>query len=585
MNKLRLQFLLVLVAIVLVCSCVKNEKVHWKHNDNTVRVRVTASIQTMNPYLTSAAWARTANEMIFQYPLDFDPSTLELAPVLVKAPPVITDITDGEFAGGQSFVFEILEEAAWDDGKPVTGHDYEFSLKVLFNPKTGLQAYQNYFEFVKDVQVDPANPKKFTVFTNKKFILNNGVISNTTMLPEHIYDPEGLMKNVRFRDLADAEKAKQYADDEQLAKFAESFASPRYARDVVSGSGPYKLVEWVDDQRMVLVKKQNWWGDKLAGKYPMLAAYPDTIIYLPIPDQTAAITALKAEDYDVGFDLETSQFLELKQDSFLAETYDFATPPRYAFFYTAMQNRNPKLSDKRVRRALAQLVDMDAVIRDLYNGLGERVVGPVLPDKKYYNKNLKLLPMDLDGARKLLADAGWQDSNGDGILDQNIDGQQVDLKLEFLYTPGNTFQEDFTEVFKNNAKKVGIEIERAPVETNILRQRMKNAEYELSGLGASSFPLPDDFKQLFHTDGAQPGGSNYTRFSNPEADALMDEIRQTTDETKLNGLYLRLQEILYDEQPMIFEFAPLNRVVVHKRFDKIITRKTPGVSLQRLKLK
>jgi peptide/nickel transport system substrate-binding protein len=585
MTKLRLILSLALLASILLFSCKQESKVDWKHNDNTVRVRLSAGIQAMNPYLARSAWVRVAADLLFQYPMDFDPETLELAPQLIKAPPVVTEITGGEFAGGQSFAFEILDEAVWDDGQPVTGHDYEFSVKTLFNPKLPLQAYANYFEFVKDIQVDAANPKKFTVTTDRKYILNYGVVSNVTILPQHIYDPEGLMKNFTFRDLSDTTKAASLANDERLQKYADAFLSPKYGREVVSGSGPYKIVDWVDDQRIVLAKKENWWGDKLAGKYHMLEAYPDTIIFLPIPDQTAAMTALKSEDYDVGFELETNQFMELKQDSFLQDVYNFYTPPRFAFFYTAMQNRNPKLADKRVRQALSRIIDMDAMIKDFYSGLGERVIGPFMPDKKYYHKGLKPIQMNLDEARKLLADAGWQDSNGNGILDKTIDGKLTELKLEFLYTPGVTFQENFTEVFKNNAQKVGIEIERVPVESNVMGQRMRNGEYELAGRGAGSHPLPDDVKQLFHTDSAQPGGSNYTRFGNAETDALLDEIRRTTDEAERNKLYMKLQEILYDEQPMIFQFAPLDRIVVHKRFEAIISRKAPGVSLQHLKLK
>ena len=583
MTKLRVALSLALLALLLVFSCKTDQHTHWKHNDNTVRVRLSAGIQALNPYLARSAWVRVVTELIFQYPMDFDPETLEMAPQLLKAPPIVTDIADGEFAGGQSFAFEILDEAVWDDGQPVTGHDYEFSVKILFNPKLPLQAYANYFEFVKDIKVDAANPKKFTVVADRKYILNYGVVSNVTMLPQHLYDPEGWLKDFTFQDLSDPAKAATFADDERLQKFAEAFLSPKYGREIVSGSGPYKVSEWVDDQRIVLTKKEKWWGDKLAGKYTMLTARPDTIIFLPIPDQTAAITTLKSEDFDVGFELETTQFLELRQDSFLQNTYNFYTPPRFAFFYTAMQNRNPKLADKKVRQALARLIDMDAIIQDHYNGMGERIIGPFLPDKPYYHKGLKPIPLDLDKARQLLAEAGWQDSNGNGILDKTIDGQLTEMKLEYLYTPGIVFQETFTEIFKNNAKKVGIEVERVPVESNVMGQRMRNGEYELAGRGASALPIPDDPKQLFHTDSAQPGGSNYSRFGNAETDALIEEIRQTTDEAKRNDLYRKFQEIIYDEHAMIFQFAPLDRVVVHKRFEAIVTRRSPGVSLPHLK--
>ncbi|MEY3052438.1 MAG: hypothetical protein RLY31_2223 [Bacteroidota bacterium] len=569
--------------LLLILSCHPAGEPTWKHNDNTVRVRLGANIADLNPLLARSVWVRTASDLIFQYPMDFDPATLEMAPQLARSAPFVSDITEGEYAGGQSYAFELLEEAVWDDGRPVTGHDYEFSVKILFHPALPLQAYANYFEFVRDIRVDPDNPKRFTVYTDRKYILNEGVVSNVTILPRHLFDPEGLLQDLPYRLMADPAQAAALADNPRLQKFADSFLSPAFGRERISGSGPYRVVDWVDDQRIVFAKKENWWGDDLAADRPLLAAFPDTIMFLPIPDQTAAIAALRSEDFDVGFELETSQFIGLRQDSFLRNIYDFHTPPRFSYAYIALQNRNPKLADKRVRRALAHLVDMDAVIRDLYDGLGERVVGPFLPDKKYYHRNLPPIPQDLAEAGRLLSDAGWQDSNGNGTVDKVLDGQLTELVLEYRYTPGSAFQEKLSELFQYNARKIGVAIERVPTESNVMGQFLRNGDFEIANRGASAYPLPDDPKQLFHTESAQPGGSNYTRFGTPETDALIDSIRQTTDETARNKLYLTFQEIIYDEQPMIFQFSPLDRIVVHQRFDAIISRKAPGVALAQLR--
>jgi peptide/nickel transport system substrate-binding protein len=369
-----------------------------------------------------------------------------------------------------------------------------------------------------------------------------------------------------------------------LAAYAKAFLSPEFSREMISGSGPYKLVEWVDGQRIVLAKKQNWWGDKLTKKYPLLEANPDTIILLPIPDQTAAITALKDESIDVGLELDPAQFKELQSNTFVNEIYNLSTPPRYVYFYVAMNNKNPKLSDKRVRRALAHTLDMDAIIQDLYDGFGERVVGPFLPDKPYYHKGLKPVQMNLDTARYLLAAAGWTDSNSNGTVDKIIDGQLVEMKLQYLQTPGSAFQDNFTEVFRANAAKAGIQLEKVQVEANVLGERLRNRDYEVANRGAGSGPWLDDPKQLFHTDSDNPGGTNYARFGNAESDAIIDDIRNAPNEKTRNELYLKFQELLYEEQPLIFQFAPLEKLAVHKRFSATVTRKSPGVSLQSLRI-
>ncbi|MBI5916123.1 MAG: hypothetical protein HY842_12170 [Bacteroidetes bacterium] len=585
MKNIRITLSLAFLAILILFSfsnCTE-DKSAWKHNDNTVRMRQPASIKTLNPYLFRTRYERNAFELIFQNLMNFDYAKLELAPQLIKAAPVMQDITSGEYTGGQSFTYEILAEATWDDGKPVTGKDYEFTLKALFNPKMPTQRFLPYVEFVKDIEVDSANPKLFTIFASQKYFLNMEGISSLPVLPEHVYDADGLMKNFMLKDLTDPAKATALAADVRLQQFADAYTSPKFSREVISGSGPYKLVEWVDDQRVVLAKKENWWGTKLADRYPLLQAYPDTIVFLPIEDAVAAIAAIKDESVDVANELDAKQFNELRQVDFVQKIYNFFTPPTYIYFYTALNNRNPKLSDKRVRRALAQIIDMDMVIKDIYDGLGERVVGPFSPDKKYYDTSLKPIAMNLDEARKLLDAAGWKDSNGNGILDKTIDGSLTELKLQYLYTTGNSFSENLTQVFKTNAQKVGIEIERVPVESNVMGEKLRNGDYEIASRGAGNQPVPDDPKQLWHTDGAQPGGTNYARFGNAASDALIESIRNAPDEATRTKLYKDFQQLIYDEQPVIFLLSPMEKMVIHQRFEPIVERY--GVSLQHLKLK
>lgn len=579
---MRLTLYLSVLAIVFLSSCGKDAPA-WKHNDNTVRVRQAAAITTMNPYLFRTKYERYAMELVYQNLMNFDYQALTLAPQTIKAAPTVLDITEGEYAGGQSFTYEIFPEAVWDDGKPVTGKDYEFTLKALFNPKMPTQRFLGYVEFVRDIEVDEANPKLFTVFTNKKYFLNMEAISSLPVLPAHVYDEGGLMNKFTLKDLTDPAKAATLANDPALQQFADAYTSPKFSREVISGSGPYKLVEWVDDQRVVLAKKENWWGEKLAEQYPLLQAYPDTFIFLPIEDQVAANAAIKDESVDVATELDAKQFTELRNVDFVQKIYSFLTPPTYVYFYTAMQNRNPKLADKQVRRALALCVDMDMVIKDLYDGLAERALGPFSPDKKYYDSSLKPLAMNLDEARKLLEAAGWKDSNGNGTVDKTIDGAVVEMKLQYLYTTGSNFSEGFSLLLKNNAQKIGIEIEPMALEGKVLGEKLKNGEFELAARGAGNQPVPDDPKQLWHTDSAQPGGSNYSRFGNADSDALIDAIQNAPDEASRVKLYKDFQQLIYQEQPVIFMFSPQERMVIHQRFEPVVSRL--GISLQHLKLK
>ncbi|MCU0347496.1 MAG: ABC transporter substrate-binding protein [Saprospiraceae bacterium] len=584
MKKTSIHLPLAIMAALFLFSC-GNDKpdTPWKRNDNTLRVRQSSAITTLNPLLYRSNNEHAAFDLVFQCPMNFDYEKLELVPQLITVPPMAQDITEGEYAGGQSFTYEIHADAVWDDGKPVTGKDYAFVFKALFNPKMPTQRFLPYIENVREVQVDEANPKRFTIFMNKKYFLNMEGISNLPVLPAHVYDPTGLMEKFSLKDLADPAKAAALANDPALQQFADFYNSPKIARETVSGSGPYQLVEWVDNQRVVLAKKQNWWGEKLANNYRLLQAFPDTIIFIPIEDQVATIAAIKDESVDLATEVDATQFMELRKVDFVQKIYNFLTPATYSIFYTAMQTRNPKLADKRVRRALAHSIDMDMVIKDLYSGLAERAVGPFSPEKKYYDKSLKPIAMNLDEARKLLAEAGWKDSNGNGIVDKTIDGKLTELKLQYLFTAGSPFGENYGLLLKSNAQKIGIEIEPVGLERKAQLDKIRNGDFELAANGAGGQPVPDDPKQFWHTDSAQPGGSNYSRFGNAESDAIIEGIQDATDEASRNKLYVQLQQLIYDEQPFIFLFSPQARTVLHQRFEPVVTRF--GVSLQHLKLK
>lgn len=580
-----LSFLLLTLSFVfLLPSCINephDDAPEWKHNGNTLRIRQPTAITTLNPFLYRLQYESDIHKLIFQAPMEIEHETFDLTPVFVKAQPIVKPITTGANKGGQSFTYEILNEAVWDDGKPITGNDFLFSMKAIFNPKLPTAQIIAYFDNVMDVEVDAENPKKFTVFTNNTYVLSKPGISNFIVLPEHIYDAEGLLKSISFKELRNPEMADKMADNENIQNFATAFTDHSFATKTISGSGPYEVAEWEVGQRVVLTKKKNWWGTKFAGKNTHLTAHPDTIIFYPIPDQAATITALKDESIDFSAEIDVQQFLELSKDEFVEPIYDFKTRPTYTYFMTVFNTRNPKLSDKRVRRALAHVLDMDLVIEELYNGLGERTVGPVFADKKYLNKSLQHIQFDLEKASQLLKEAGWEDTNGNGTVDKNIDGELTEMKLSFQYVPTSNFQNTYSELFKNNAQKIGVEIEREGLEFKAMIGNGRSGDFEIMGRATRWLPLPDDFKQLWHTDGI--GGHNFPRFGNAETDALIDAIRYNPNDEERNEQYMEFQKILYDEQPVIFQLIPLDRVVSHKRFEPAMSRM--GVSPQHFKLK
>ncbi len=553
--------------------------VDFKRTDNTVIIRLDGEPERLHPVLQTSNYAGQVSSQIFSLLMTQNPQTFEFIPQLAKGRPAVEDRVDGE-----AFTFELFEEAVWDDGSPVTGHDFAFTMKSVFNPRVQAQRVRAYLSFITDVQVDESNPKRFTVVTNEKFIQAEEYISSLMpVLPAHVYDPEGLLGNIPLRSLTDAAQAEKLAEsDPRLQRFADLFSAQQYSREkeFVSGSGPYRLDSWETGQQLVLRKKENWWGDALADRYPGLRAYPDALIYKPILDATTSLAALKAEEIDVMGNIDPQGFLEVREAENTAARYNFFTPVQLSYFNIYINNTLPKLSDKKVRRALAHAIDIDEIIQAQFNGFGERLASPVLPMVDYYNKDLPLIPFDIEKARSLLNEAGWTDSNNDGIFDKEIDGERVALSLSLMITAGRETSRAIGLLIQDNARRAGIDIQLEPLEPSVIFDRLRKKEYELGAAGRGLSPVLWNPKQYWHTQ-----GDNRTGFGNAETDAMIDQILVTRDKVKRDQLYKRLQAIIYDEQPEIFLFMPTGRVAIHKRFEAEVTPIPPNFEPSHFKLK
>ena len=181
-----------------------------------------------------------------------------------------------------------------------------------------------------------------------------------------------------------------------------------------------------------------------------------------------------------------------------------------------------------------------------------------------------------------LQEAGWSDTNNNGTVDKVIDGELTELSLEYSYSGTSKNGGDIGQLFKEAAQPAGVNIAVTPMEGRPLQMGWIKKTFELSPLGSSSYPFYDDFAQRW---GSQ-SGSNYFSFGNAESDQLIETINKTTDPKKLNDLYMRFQEIVYDEQPVIFFHTGVNHIMVNKKFGDITTSQlSPGYFVNELSLK
>ena len=228
---------------------------------------------------------------------------------------------------------------------------------------------------------------------------------------------------------------------------------------------------------------------------------------------------------------------------------------------------DPHFEDKRVRRAFGHLINRAEIIETLYYGMATMTNSPINPNKPYYNKNIPNIEYDLEAAKKLLADAGWKDTDSDGILDKKVKGKQVDMVVKYKYNQGNDTRKNIGLMLKDEAERVGIKVEVINREWTVFLADIKDRDFEMYCGAWVQGPELDDLRQIWHTDAITADGSNRVGFGNDASDAIIDKIPYTLDEAERNQLYYEIQEIIHDEQPYVFLFVPSERIAISRRFE------------------
>ncbi|MEO6133182.1 MAG: ABC transporter substrate-binding protein [Saprospiraceae bacterium] len=540
-----------------------------------ITVRMPQEPETLHPTFSKSSFATQIESWILLPVAEYDPVTLKLSPLLISEIPAAEKVTEGKHAGGNKYTLKFRPEATWSDGSAVTANDYLFTIKAIYNPYVNASAMRGFWNFISEINVDPKDPKLASVYFDSTYILHLEVITNYHLFPASIYDPKNIMAGFTLDELRDPGKKWTPEQDTLLKQFAASFESPHFGREVVSGAGPYELDNWTTGEFIRLKRKTNYWGDKINNPPLLIQGYPGEITYRFIADAATAEAALKSGEVDVMGDVSASTFLKMKNDSQWTAKFQFASPALLQMNYLLLNNRRPVLADNRIRQALAYCIDYDGIMNNLLLGLGQRTVGPIHPSKTYYDKDLKPIQQNISKAISLISEAGWKDTNGNGTPDKIIDGKLQELSLGIKITN----QEEgkaIANILKENAKKAGIEINIEVLETSQFNEDRRQNNFDIEPMRLRSNPTLDDPYSNWHSQSDKPGGNNISGFHNMAADSVINEIRTDASEQERDHDYHSLQEILYEEQPVIFLYVPLERIIVSKKFEFLSSSRKPG---------
>ncbi|HNE49501.1 MAG TPA: ABC transporter substrate-binding protein [Chitinophagales bacterium] len=577
-----LVFLVAIAAGLLMTGCKGNKGNSNKVYKDQVVIHGLSDAKGLNPITTSDAYANQyIVPNIFQTLLAYDHQTMEILPVLAKSRPVVR--MNGDIA---ELDFELRPEATWDNGAPVTTDDVLFSFKTAFCPNVNNDNIKPGVDFIKDIRTSPDNNRKFTVICNKYIGMEDGVGTTIYIMPEAVYDPQHILRKYPFA--AYLSEHSPAANDAAIKTFATNFNSEKVARDssLVKGSGAYRLLSFETGQRLIVERKANWWGDKIKKENEYFEAYPKRLVFETINDFNTALTALVDEKLDFIYVTPVKEYIELDNSPKFKDNFIKSEPQMMSYQAIGVNNKDKILSDVKVRQALCYLTNVDQIIQKVLYGKAIRTIGSILPMKKdEYNNNITPYPYDVEKAKALLAEAGWKDSDGDGVLDKIIDGQKTKFEIAYNYNAGNPLRETVGLLIQRTYKQAGIIVNIKPLDWSLYLDELKKHHCQLFYQGWVKQPSPDDEKQVFHTSSAN-GGSNYMSFGNAKTDALIDQIRTEMDVKKRDELYKEWQQITHDEVPYIFLYVQNFKNCVHNRFENIKAGPVyPGVWFAAFKVK
>lgn len=512
--------------------------------------------ESLNPLTSNDATSSSILEHIFESLLTRDPKTLEIKPDLATERPQISD-------DKLTYTFTIRRDAHFQDGQPLSGQDVLFSLKVIKNPWVNAPFRRVYYQSL--VQAELLDDGTIRLVAKEPYFRNESILGGFDILPRHYYDPEGLLGSLSVAQLDAMQPGQETASPEadKARQFAEQF-NKTFTRNPM-GSGPYKLQHWKTGQEVALVRDPDYWG---TGKDGIDQVYIDRRVMRVFNNPAAALVALKAGELDT-MGLEPLQHLRQTKGRRFTKKFDKHLYFSPGYTYIGWNNRHPIFRDKRVRQAMTYLTNRKQMVKTILFDLGEVVDGPVYLFRPEYDKTLYSHPYDPQKARQLLGEAGWADTDGDGILDKVLEGNKVPFKFEIKFNSGNDIRKSVALTLQDELKKHGIEVTVRQLDWTIYLDDVRNHKFDAMILGwAMPITEPDGY-QVWHSSQAQNKGSNAISFQNERVDQLLEENRRTFDPQKRIELYREFQQILNVEQPYTFLFIRKSVLAVDKRFHNV----------------
>ncbi len=446
----------------------------------------------LDPQQESAASGKMVLGNIFEKLVALD-TNMEIVPELAKD----WDISDD----GLTYTFYLEDGVEFHDGTPLTADAVKFTFERLLDPDTG-SVFVGDYSMIESVEVvDDLTVELILEYAHAPFL------RRLAMIEASILNPVAL---------------EEWGED--------SSSHP-------VGTGPFVLDDYVPDERLVLVRNENYWRTP---------AKLEAVNFTFVAEEQARVSALLAGDTDFETIIPSSLLSMVEADPNIVIERGPTLFPEWVGFNT----QKAPFDDPLVRKAVSYALDMDTILEGIFLGVGVRSTQPVAPGVYGYDDTIEPIPYDPNVARDALAEAGWEDTDGDGIVDK--DGQP--FSVEFKVMP-LTEIERMAEAIQAYMADAGMEANIVVEDWGAFLADCAAGNMQMFVLGQEN-PMGDAGATLgtvFHSDGIDV--SNYTRYDNPDLDALIDAERRETDPDVRLGLLRDAINMIVDDYVQIPTFV------------------------------
>ena len=428
----------------------------------------------------------------------------------------------------KTITYKINEDAKWHDGEDVTAEDIAFTFTSMasgdytggyYGDVQNIKGAQDYhdgksseIEGIKVVDENTIEIEFEKVYAPA--VTNLGTVQ---ILPEHVWS--------------------EVAVGEWTNK-TELLNNP-------IGCGPYKLTEYKSGSYVKFEATSDFFGGEAKTK---------NLVFKVINADTT-----QAEFKSGSIDIANVEGLTKADiDSLVEEGYKKIDYDNYMFTYMGFNLRNEKLQDVNLRKAFMHAINREGIVDNVVEGRGQVVNAPMLPSSWAYPEESMLdsYEYDVEKAKSLLKEAGWEDKDGDGIV-ENEDGEKLELTL--VCQTNHPIREKTAVVIQENLKEIGVKIEIDSMEySSVMDQVVANHEFDLYMMG-NTLSLDPDPRPMWHSDAIsnEKGvvGYNIVAYYNEETDKLIEKGNATLDQSERKEIYNEFGKILNEDVPEAYLFC------------------------------